>query len=67
MLEFGLPDRRLVREIERPHLLTQDLRVEQRFGLDSQLPGKRVCGVGNKPSAFLLGLNIEHQTSNAEP
>src|ERR1035438_6433741 len=42
MLEFGLPDRRLVREIERPHLLAQDFRVEERFGFDSHLPGKRL-------------------------
>ena len=55
VLEFGLPDRRLVREIERPHLLAQDFRVEERFGFDSHLPGKRLCGPGKKPSVFLLG------------
>jgi hypothetical protein len=54
VLKFGLPDRRLVRETERPHLLAQDLRVEQRFGFDSHLPGKRLGGAGKKPSAFLL-------------
>jgi hypothetical protein len=38
---------------ERPHLLAQDLRVEERFGFDSHLPVDRLCGAGKKPSRFL--------------
>jgi hypothetical protein len=38
---------------ERPDLLAQDFRVEERFGFDSHLPGKRVCGIGEKPRVFL--------------
>jgi hypothetical protein len=45
----------LVREIERPHLLAQDFRVEERFGFESHLPGDSVCGRGEKPSGFLTG------------
>jgi hypothetical protein len=58
MLEFGLTGARLFRQIERPHLLAQDFRVEERFGFDSHLPGHRVGGAGEKPSGFLLGLNV---------
>jgi len=58
MLEFGLPSRRLLGQIERPHLLAQDLRVEQRFGFDSHFPGERVSGDGGKTK------RIEHPTSN---
>jgi hypothetical protein len=50
----------LVREGERPHLLAQDFRVEERFGFDSHLPGKRVSGTGKKTKRF------EHPTSNIE-
>jgi hypothetical protein len=53
-LEFGLPGRRLLRDAERPYLLAQDFRVEERFGFDSHLPGDRVCATGKKPSVFLL-------------
>jgi hypothetical protein len=34
----------LLWEIERPHLLAQELRVEERFGFDSYLPGAKVGG-----------------------
>ena len=61
VLEFGLPVPRLLGQVERPHLLTQDFRVEERFGFDSQLPSNRVCGCGKKPSGFG---NIQHPTSN---
>jgi hypothetical protein len=40
VLEFGLPSRRLLRQIERPHLLAQDFRVEERFGFEGYLPVK---------------------------
>ena len=43
VLEFGLPGARLLRQVEGPHLLAQDFRVEERFGFDSHLPGDRVC------------------------
>ena len=42
MLEFGLPGARLLRQIERPDLLAQDFRVEERFGFDGHLPGDRI-------------------------
>jgi hypothetical protein len=54
MLEFGLPDRRLLRQVERPHLLAQDLRVEERFGFERHLFSGRLCRAGKKPSGFLL-------------
>ena len=56
-----------LREIERPHLLAQDFRVEERFGFDSHLPGDRLCAIGKKPSGFLLDLNVEHRTPNIGP
>jgi hypothetical protein len=31
VLEFGLPGAHLLRQVERPHLLAQDFRVEERF------------------------------------
>ena len=34
VLEFGLPGRRLLRQVERPHLLAHDFGVEERFGFD---------------------------------
>jgi hypothetical protein len=37
MLEFGLPSCRLLREVERPHLLVQVLGVEERFGFDRNI------------------------------
>ena len=52
VLEFGLPGRRLLRQVEGPHLLAQDFRVEERFGFDSHLPGRRLCGAYRKPSVF---------------
>ena len=51
VLELGLPDCRLLWEVERPHLLAQDLRMEERFGFESHLPGD---------------LNIQHPTSNIQ-
>jgi hypothetical protein len=53
VLEFGLPGGGLLGQIEGPHVLAEDFRVEERFGLDSHLPVKRLCGAGEKPSAFL--------------
>ena len=54
VLEFGLPSPRLVREIERPHLLAQDFRVEQRFGFDSHLPGGSLSSIEEKPSTYAV-------------
>ena len=58
VLEFGLPVPRLLRQTERPYLLAQDLRVEERFGFDSHLPGGRVCGCREKTK------RVEHRTSS---
>jgi hypothetical protein len=30
------------------NLLEKDFRVEERFGFDSHLPGRRLCGTGGK-------------------
>jgi hypothetical protein len=46
--------------LERPYLLAQDFRVEERFGFDSHLPGDRVCGSWEKTK------RIEHPTSNIQ-
>ena len=34
VLELGLPGRHVLRQVERPHLLAHDFRVEERFGFD---------------------------------
>ena len=59
VLEFGLPGRHLLRQVERPHLLAQDLRVEERFGFDSHLPGRGMRLPGRNQAHFWPGLNIE--------
>jgi hypothetical protein len=64
MYEYGLPPSRLLGQVERPHLLAQDFRVEQRFGFDSHLLGKRLVGAGKKPSAFLPGPSTQPRTLN---
>jgi hypothetical protein len=46
--------------LERPYLLAQDFRVEERFGFDSHLPRDRISGAGGKTK------RIEHPTSNIE-
>jgi hypothetical protein len=58
MLEFGLPDHRLLGQVEGPYLLAQYFRVEERFGFDSHLPRDRVSGAGGKTK------RIEHPTSS---
>jgi hypothetical protein len=50
----------LVREGERPHLLAQDFRVEERFGFDGHLPQDRISGRRGKTK------KIEHPTSNIQ-
>jgi hypothetical protein len=65
VLEFGLPGARLLRRVERPHLLAQHFRVEERFGFDSHLPPDRIRRrrqetKGNEHPTS----NIEHPTSN---
>ena len=66
-LTMGCPAPRLLLEVERAHLLAQDFRMKERFGFDSHLPCNRVCVGGKKPSAFVVGPNIEHPTANIEP
>jgi hypothetical protein len=66
VLEFGLPSRRLLGQIERPPLLAQDLRVEERFGFDSHLPAERVSGHGGKTKRIEYRTSdIRHPTSKA--
>jgi hypothetical protein len=55
MLEFGLPVRHAIRQVEGPHLLAEHFRVEERFGFECHLFSGSLCGDGEKPSAFLLG------------
>ena len=50
--EFGLPGRRLFGQAEGPYLLTEDFRVEERFGFDSHVPRKRVGMGRGKPRGF---------------
>jgi hypothetical protein len=52
----------LIRQIERPHLLAQDFRVEERFGFNGHLPGDGVATARKKPSAFPTGLSAEEVT-----
>jgi hypothetical protein len=52
VLEFGLPVPHTLRQIEGPHLLADDFRVEERFGFEGHLLGNRLCSGGGKPSAF---------------
>ncbi len=52
VLEFGLPDHRLLGQVEGPHLLAQDFRVEEGFGRDSHLPEERIGVDGEKPRGF---------------
>ena len=40
-LELGLPVLHALRQVEGPHLLAQDFRVEARFGFRSRLPRGR--------------------------
>ena len=50
-LEFGLPVRRVLGQAEGPHLLADDLRVEERFGFEGHLFSGSLCRHGKKPSA----------------
>src|ERR1035438_1530964 len=59
----GCSGRRCPHQEERPHLLAQDFRVEQRFRFKGHLPLERVCRGGGKPSGFLGGRG---GTSNIE-
>ena len=49
----------VLRQVERPHLLAQDFRVEERFGFEGHLFSGRLCRDGKKPSVFLLGSDRE--------
>ena len=54
VLELGLPFRDALRQVEGPHLLTQDFRVEERFGFERHLFRGRLWSGGKKPSPYLL-------------
>ena len=54
MLEFGLPVLHTLRQVEGPHLLADDLRVEERFGFERHLFRGRLWSGGKMPSAYLL-------------
>jgi hypothetical protein len=60
VLGFGLPSARLLRELERPHLLAQELRVKERFGFESHLPADRVFRAGGETK------HDEHRTGNSQ-
>jgi hypothetical protein len=47
--------------VERPYLLAQDFRVEERFGFDSHLPGDRIRRHTEKTKG-----NNQHRTSNLQ-
>jgi hypothetical protein len=65
MLEFRMPGQRLIREIEGPHLLAQDFRVEERFGFDSHLPRDRIRRRRQKTKGNEYPTsNIQQPTSN---
>jgi hypothetical protein len=49
------------------HLLAQDFRVEERFGLDSLLPVARLGDAGEKPSAFVLSRAQSVAAQGIEP
>jgi hypothetical protein len=53
VLEFGLPLRHALRQVEGPHPLADDFRVEERFGFERHLFSGRLGRDGEKPSAFL--------------
>ena len=55
VLKFGLPVRHALRQVEGPHLLAEDFRVEERLGFERHLFSGRLCRDGEKPSAFRLG------------
>ena len=57
MLELGLPSRHVLRQVKRPHLLADDLGMEQGLGFDSHLPGDSLCGPRQETK------RIEHGTS----
>ena len=46
MLEFGLPVLDALRQVEGPHLLAQDFRVEEWFGFKSHLFSDGFTGKG---------------------
>ena len=54
VFELGLPVPEALRQVEGPHLLADDLRVEERFGFERHLFSGSLCRAGKKPSGFLL-------------
>ena len=65
VLKFGLPVRHALRQVEGPHLLAEDVRVEERFGFERHLFSGRLCRDGEKPSAFLLGTQRSRAASSS--
>ena len=63
-LEFGLPVPHALRQVEGPHLLAQDFRVEERFGFEShwdlrftiyeRLAKHKTAVLGKPVSAYLI-------------
>jgi hypothetical protein len=45
----------LLRQIERPHLLAQDFRAEERFGFEGHLPQQRISTDEERPGGFGRG------------
>ena len=69
VLEFGLPVRHALRQVEGPHLLAEDFRVEERFGFERHLFSGRLCRDGKKPSVLArlgcsAGLSQAHRESS---
>jgi hypothetical protein len=54
MLEFGLPVPHALRQVEGPHLLAEDFRVEERFRFKGHLFSRSLCRDGKKPSVLAV-------------
>ena len=55
VLKFELPVPHALRQVESPHLLAEDLRAEERFGLNGRWLNGTLGRDGKKLSAFLPG------------
>jgi hypothetical protein len=55
VLELGLPVPRALRQVERPHLLAEDFRVEERFGFEGHWPQQRIGTDDERPRGFGQG------------
>ena len=61
VLEFGLPVPHALRQVESPHLLAEDFRVEERFGFERHLLGDRIRRHSEKTKR-----NIQHRTTSIQ-